>query len=88
MAAHDFVKIPLTEAFITAQNFDIRSLSETFSDSSTEIKDTQTNINGYSLLQTDHSSNTKRGGVGMYHKDYIFLYKNKLYKIFSYKRMT
>ena len=30
LAAHDFVKIPLIEAFITVHNFDIAYLSETF----------------------------------------------------------
>ena len=58
LAAHDFVKIPLIEAFITTHNFDIICLSETFLDSSIDISDPRININGYSLLRADHPSNT------------------------------
>ena len=58
LAAHDFVKMPLIEAFITTHNFDIICLSETFLDSSIDISDTRININGYSLLRADHPSNT------------------------------
>ena len=71
LAAHDFVEIRLIEAFITTHNFDIICLSETFLDSSIDISDTRININGYSLLRADHPSNTKRGGVCMYYKNYL-----------------
>ena len=71
LAAHDFVKMPLIEAFIKTHNFDIICLSETFLDSSIDISDTRININGYSLLRADHPSNTKRGGVCMYYKNYL-----------------
>ena len=33
LVAHDFIKVPLIEAFITTSNFDIVCLSETFLDS-------------------------------------------------------
>ena len=71
LAAHDFVKMPLIEAFITTHNFDIICLSETLLDSSIDISDTRVNINGYSLLRGDHPSNNKRGGVCMYYKNYL-----------------
>ena len=45
-----FVKMLLIEAFITAQNFDIIYLPETFIDSSIDISDIRINLNGYSLL--------------------------------------
>ena len=32
LAAHDFIKVPLEEAFITSNDFDIVCLSETFLD--------------------------------------------------------
>ena len=32
LAAHDFIKVPLVEAFITSNNFDLVCLSETFLD--------------------------------------------------------
>ena len=71
LAAHDFVKMPLIEAFIKTHNFDIICLSETFLDSSIDISATSININGYSLLRADHPSNTKRGGVCVYYKNYL-----------------
>ena len=40
--------MPLIEALITAHNFDIICLPETFLDSSKDISDTRININGYS----------------------------------------
>ena len=63
--------MPLIETFITAQNFDITCLLETFLDSDTDICHTSKNINGYSLLQANHPSNTKHGGVCMYYKEYL-----------------
>ena len=68
---HNFDKMPLIEASITTHNLDIRCLSETFSFSSIDISDTRINITGYSLLRADHPSNTKHGGVCMYHKNYL-----------------
>ena len=49
LAADDFVKMLLIEAFITTHKFDILCLSETFLDSSIDISDTRINTNGYSL---------------------------------------
>lgn len=40
----DFVMVPLIETFITAQNFDIICVSETFLDSSSGISDTRINL--------------------------------------------
>ena len=39
IAAHDFVKVPLTEAFIKANNIDIICFSETFLDSTIPVND-------------------------------------------------
>lgn len=71
LAAHNFVKMFLMEAFITAQNFDIIRLLETFLDSSIGISDTRIDLSGYSLLSTNHPSNTDCGGVCMYYIDYL-----------------
>ena len=61
LAAHDFVNMPLIEAFITAQSFDIICFSETFLDSNIDISDTRINLSGYSLQRPDHPSKTKCG---------------------------
>ena len=47
LAAHDFVIMPLIEAFTSTRNFDIICFSETFLDSSIDISDTRININGF-----------------------------------------
>ena len=65
LAAHDFIKVQLIEAFSTTGNFDIVCLSETFLDSTMPDGD----VNGYSLLRADHPSNIKRGGVSIYFKE-------------------
>ena len=69
LAAHDFIKVPLIEAFITTSNFDIVCLSEAFLDSTIPDDDVNIQINGYSLLRADHPSNIKRGGVCIYFKE-------------------
>ena len=63
LAAHDFIKAPLIEAFISTHDFDILCLSETFLDSTIDLNDENTNIDGYSILRADHPSNNKRAGV-------------------------
>ena len=63
LAAHDFIKVPLIEAFVSTHNFDILCLSETFLDSTIDLNDDNINIDGYSIFRADHPSNNKRGGV-------------------------
>ena len=60
LAADDFVKMSLIQAFITTHNFDITYLLETSVDSSIAISDTRINIYGHSHLRADHPSNTKQ----------------------------
>ena len=62
------VNVPLIEAFITAHNFDIVCLSETFLDLAIPHNDGSININGCSLLRVNHPNNIKQGGVCMYFK--------------------
>ena len=69
LAAHDFVKVPLIEAFITTHNFDIVWLSETFLDSATPRN------NDYSLFRVGHPNNIKRGRVFMYFNIFLALIK-------------
>ena len=46
-AAHDFIKVPLVEVFLTSNNFDIVYLSETFLDSTIPNDDVNIQINAY-----------------------------------------
>ena len=72
IAAQNFIKIPLLEAYITVNNFHIICLSETFLDSSFLDDDPRLNLNSYSLIRVDHPSDTKRGGVCIYYKKITF----------------
>ena len=69
LAAHDFIKVPLVEAFITSNNFDLVCLSETFLDSTILNEDVNIQMKGYSFLRADHPNDIKRGGVCIYFKD-------------------
>ena len=60
LAAHDFIKVPLVEAFITSNNFDLVCLSETFLDSTIPNNDINIQISRYSLLRADHPNDIKR----------------------------
>ena len=72
IAARDFAKIFLTRSYTC--NTDITFLSETFLDASIEASDPNINISGYNSLRSDHPSNTKRGGVCMFYRDYFTCY--------------
>ena len=69
LAAHDSIKVPLVEAFITSNNFDLVCLSETFLDSTIPNDDVNIQINGYSLVRADHPNDIKCGGVCLYFKE-------------------
>ena len=49
-------------------------MSETFLNSSISYDDNRVNI-GYSLLRADHRSNTKKGVVCIYYKDFLPIMK-------------
>ena len=71
IAAENFVKLPLLEAYVTANKFDIICLSETFLDSTFLNDDLRLSLNDYSLLRADHPSDTKKGGVCVFYKDHL-----------------
>ena len=76
MAAHDFIKVHLIEAFVRTQNFNILCLSEIFIDSTTDLKVEKININGYYILKAisfnSDPSNSKRGFVYISNKLYYY----------------
>ena len=71
LAANDFIKVPLIEAFVTTHNFNVLCLSETFLDSTIDLNNGNINIDGYSILRADHPSNNKRGYVCIYYKQFL-----------------
>ena len=54
-----------------SNKIDIMFLSETFLDSFMEARYLNINIPGYNSLSSDHPSNTKKGVVSMFYKDYL-----------------
>ena len=64
-------KITLIQSYALSNNTDIIFLSETFLDSTIEASDPDIDISGYNSFRSDHPSNTKRGGVCMFYKDYL-----------------
>ena len=70
-AAHEFTKLSPLEGYININDIDIICLSETFLDSSIPIDDNRLSVPGYSMMRSDHPSNTKRGGVCLYYKKHL-----------------
>ena len=73
LTAHDSIKISLLQAYVTQHNYDIICLSKTFLNSSIDSSDTRILIDGYNLIRSDHPSDSKRGDVSIYYKEYIRL---------------
>ena len=46
-------------------------LSETFLDSSIPINDERLNMKGCKLIRSDNPSDSKKGGVGIYYKEFL-----------------
>ena len=71
IAASDFSKLSLLEAYNAHHMYDIICLTETYLDSSVPYDDPRLNLSGYKLVRADNLSNNKRGGVGIYFKETI-----------------
>ena len=67
----EFAKIAQITAFLNVHKFDIFCIGESFLDSSIETDDSRLKIDNYELLRSDHPSNSKMGGVCLYHRDHI-----------------
>ena len=59
------------KTYISVHKFDIICLSETYLDSTVPLDDDSLVISGYNSIRFDHPSNTKRGGVCLYCKNYL-----------------
>ena len=71
LTAHDSTKISLLQAYIIQRNYDIICLTETFLNSSILSDDNRIKIDGYNLIRSDHSSDSKKGEVCIYYKEHI-----------------
>ena len=68
---HDYSKLFPLKAYISVHKFDVICLSETYLDSTVPLDDVNLVISGYSLIHSDHPSNTRREGVCLYYKNYL-----------------
>ena len=68
--AHNFSKASLLEAYNVQYKFDMICLSETFLDSSIPTNE-RLNMKGYKLKRADNASDSKKGGVGIYYKEFL-----------------
>ena len=71
ISAHDYSKLFLLKTYISVHKFDIICLSETYLDSTGPLDDDNLVISGYNLIRSDHPSNTNRGVVCLYYKNYL-----------------
>ena len=77
IAAYNYIKHSLLEAYNALYNYDIICISETFLDSSHSDRDHSLNLEGYELIRSDHPNNTKRGGVCIHYKEHLPLKNRK-----------
>ena len=68
LPACNYNKLFLLRAYIAVHKFDIICLSETYLDPIVASDNENLEITGYNLVRSDHSGNTKRGGVFLYYK--------------------
>ena len=71
ISAHGYSKLFLLKAYIIIHKFNIICLPETYLDSTIPNDDDKLKIPGYTLIRSDHTSNSKRVGVCIYYKSYL-----------------
>ena len=71
IAAHDYIKLSLLQAYNAVHNLDIICISETFLDSDHSSDDQRLQIPGYELIRSDKPNNTKHGGVCIYYREHL-----------------
>ncbi|XP_065068202.1 uncharacterized protein LOC135693597 [Rhopilema esculentum] len=67
IAAYDFLRASLIEAYNSVFNYDLIAIVETHLDST--VNEDGLALGGYSFIKANHPQNVKRGGVGLYVKD-------------------
>ena len=66
IAAHNFAKVNLLQAYNAIHDFDMICLSESYLDSTVSSDNDNLYIRDYKLVRADHSGNIKRGGVRVF----------------------
>ena len=71
MSAQNYTQLSSLKLFIAVHKFDVICLLETYIDSSIAADDKYLEISGYSLVRSDHTSNSKPRGVCLYYKHFF-----------------
>ena len=66
LTAYKMITRYLIEAYDSNHKYDFICISETYLDSSVYDDDKELPMEGYNFIRVDHSSNVKKGGVGIY----------------------
>ena len=69
LVVHNFSKLCQLEAYKSLYNYDFICISETYLDSSVTHNNKNIQLDGYSLIISDHLSDSKRGCVCLYYKE-------------------
>ena len=69
LATNNYSDVVAIKVYNSIYKYDFICISETFLDSSFEPENKNLMLEGYKLIQSDHPSNTKRGGVCIYYKE-------------------
>ena len=64
-----YVKISVLKSYLSIHKLDIACLSETYLDTSVPLHDVDLEIQGYELVQSDPTSQHKRGGACIYFRN-------------------
>ena len=78
IVAHNFSKISLLKAYKAIHTYGIICLSETYLNHANLSNNGNLKIPGYELIRVDHPSNQKRGGICIYHKDFLSIKVNNV----------
>ena len=73
IATHNFSKIFFLMVYSAIHNYDVICLSETYLKHDILSNNDNLKIPGYELIRVDHPSNQKRGGICIYHKDFLLI---------------
>ena len=69
--AHSFQKLEMLQDYIASNKVGILCLSETFLNSDISCDDNNLKLLGFDLIGADHPSNTKRGGICIYYRNFL-----------------
>ena len=69
ISTHNHIKLSLLRAYLYTHRFDAICLSETYLNSETSHEDPNLEIVDYTLIRSDHPSNSKQGSACLYYRN-------------------